>query len=150
MTYNPLWVTQGNIEATKTQRSIRRVYNNTAGVITKATPVRINAAGNLSTIDPANEAHIDGFVGLAYDDIPAYSEGDVIFSGTISNITIGASFGDVVYLSKSGTLTTTKPSIGVAGFNIGDWVIRLGVIAKNQDNPTIKDLIVNIQFLGQL
>lgn len=150
MTYNPLWVLQGNVSANKTERGSRNVYNNTAGTISKGTPVRINAAGNLSSIDPSNEAHIDGFIGIAYDDIPPYSNGEVVFFGTIPNITTTATFGDSVYLSKVGTLTTTKPSIGVAGFLAGDWVIKIGVIAKNPDNPTQKDLVVNIQFLGQL
>lgn len=150
MTYNPLWVTNNNIQAQQSKRTSRQALNNTASTILKATPVRINAAGNLSSVDPSNEAHIDGFAGLTVEDVAPYTSGEVISIGTITNISTSASFGDAIYLSKTGDLTTTKPSVGVAGFIEGDWAIKIGVIVKNEVNPTQKDLLVNIQFLGQL
>ena len=57
---------------------------------------------------------------------------------------------DVLYVSKTGGVTNVKPSIGVDGFTAGDVIIRLGVVSKNRDNPSNKDLIVNVAIIGVL
>lgn len=88
--------------------------------------------------------------GVASESIANGSSGAFITTGKVTNITTSASFGDVVYVSKTGILTNTKPSIGAGGFIAGDFVVSVGVIAKNADNPSSKDLVVIIDVVGQL
>lgn len=146
MTYNPL---TGTIPYS-VLASARLGTNSTGGTIIKGTPVRITTSGTLALINPSAETDVDGLAGLVKDNVADGNSTDVISAGTIENITTLANVGDTVYMSKSGGITNLKPSIGVGGFVSGDWIIRLGVIAKNQANPLLKDIVVNIQFVGQL
>ena len=61
-----------------------------------------------------------------------------------------ATFGDIMYVAKDGSLTNIKPTDGEDGFVSGDFVIKVGVIVKDSNNPSQKNLIVNIQVMGQL
>lgn len=145
MTYNPLAM------GTDVGQSNRKpATNNTGSTIPKATPVRILADGTVGLINPSVESHVDAIAGLTKTVVPNGGVVDVITAGIIEDIATTIPIGSVVYLSKTGGLTDIKPSIGVNGFAVGDWVIRLGVIAKNQNNPVLKDILVGIQVLGQL
>jgi hypothetical protein len=124
--------------------------NNTGGTLDKGTPIRVDSLGELRTIDVSNEAHALAVVGVLRADALDGSQGIFVNSGRVENITITGSFGDSVYVSKTGGLTTTKPSIGVGGFVALDFVIRVGVIAKNVDNPVNKDLVLDLNVVGQL
>lgn len=146
MSYNPL----AAIPPEAVKANARPGVNSTGSTITKGTPVRITPSGTLALIDPSVESQVDGLAGLVKNNVLDGDSVDVISAGTIENITTTASVGDTVYMSKTGGITNIKPSIGVGGFVAGDWIVRLGVIAKNQTNPLLKDIIVNIQFIGQL
>lgn len=124
--------------------------NNTGGTIAKATPVTINASGELDGVDVSIESSALSVVGVAEGNILNGSSGNFVSSGKLTNITTSASLGDVLYIDQSGGLTNVKPSIGVGGFSSGDFVISVGVVAKNIDNASLKDLILNIQVIGQL
>ena len=124
--------------------------NNTGVTIPKATPIRINSSGELDFVDVSVEADITGFSGAASENIPNNAKGEFVNSGKISDIATTASLGDLLYISKSGDLTNQKPSIGVAGFIAGDFVVIVGVVAKNENNPLLKDLILNVDIVGQL
>ena len=124
--------------------------NNTGSLILKATPLIINSSGELDTVDVSVEAEALSIVGLAESDIPNSVTGSFIGSGKLIDITTTAALGDVLYVSKTGALTNVKPSTGVGGFTTGDFVISIGVVAKNIDNPSLKDLVLNIQVIGQL
>ena len=124
--------------------------NNTGGTITKGVPVRINTSGELDGIDVSSENDSLNIIGVAADNIPTSSTGEVVSSGKVADIATFAAFGDVLYIDKSGQLTNIKPAIGINGFVSGDFVIIVGVVAKNVDNPGLKDLVLNIQVVGQL
>lgn len=124
--------------------------NNTGVTITKGTPVRANSSGELDFVNVSVEAESISAIGVVTEDITNTNSGEFINAGKISDISTLASFGDPVYVSKSGGLTATKPSLGVDGFVSGDLVIYVGIVAKNEDNPVLKDLIVNLQVIGQL
>lgn len=131
-------------------RSVSVVANNDTGsTISKGTVVQINAS-DLATVDPSVEIDVDATAGVVKADILDGNSGEIIAAGTIENIPGGFDFGKTIYLSSTGTLTDTKPSVGVAGFVAGDYVIRVGVIVKNAYNPAQKDLLVNLQVIGQL
>lgn len=124
------------------------LLNNSGSAISGFIPVRANTSGELGLVNVAMES-ASSIVGITLTSIPNGNSGDVVTSGKIENIN-SFDLGDVIYVSKSGGLTNTKPEIGVDSFVAGDWIISVGVIAKNQSNPSNKDLFVNIQIIGQL
>lgn len=133
-----------------TSRSVARsTTNSTGNVVAKGTPVRLTSAG-LATIDVSDEASANAIAGLVKADIANATVGDVINTGVIENVVTSASIGDIMYVSKLGNLTNIKPSIGVNNFNEGDWVVRVGVVAHNNDVPSQLDLMINIQVVGAL
>jgi hypothetical protein len=124
---------------------------NASGVtMAKATPVRTNTDGDMDYINVSIEAHAFAVTGLTQAAIPSLSIGSVITSGRLTNVTTSFAFGDPVYVDKAGALTNIKPSKGVNGFVAGDFIIAIGVIGKNADNPSNKDIILNIGLVGQL
>jgi hypothetical protein len=123
--------------------------NGTVSTILKLSPVRTSSNG-IDLIDVSNEAQANAVIGVLPDDIAPSASGEVVGSGTITNITTSAAVGDVMYIAKDGTLTNTKPSIGVNSFVADDWIVRMGVVAKNASNPVQKDLIVNVNVVGKL
>lgn len=143
MTYRPY------TELTATGISDTRP-NNTGVTISKAIPVRINSSGEMDFINVSIEAEALSVAGLTSEEISDNSSGNFVSSGKVSNITTTASFGDLMYIDKTGALTNIKPSIGVNGFVSGDFVVSVGVIAKNSSNPSNKDLIILIDVIGQL
>jgi hypothetical protein len=125
--------------------------NNTGSTITKGTPVSINSSGELQLVDVTVDANALAAVGVAATDIPNASSGTIIMNGIITNITTGLAFGSAVFITPAGTLTSTYPSIGNGdGFAAGDFIIKVGVIAKNATTPANKDLLVNLYVVGQL
>lgn len=123
--------------------------NNTGSTIPKATVVQINAT-DLDLVDPSVEADVNATVGVTISSIANTQTGEVIDSGTIEDVTGTFTFGDTVYLSKTGTLTEDAPTIGVNSFVHGDYIIKVGVIIKNALIPAQKDLLVNLEIVGQL
>lgn len=124
--------------------------NNTGGLIQKGTPLTINSSGELDGVDVSVEADSLSIMGVAETNIPDGQSGEFVNSGKLADLTTTAAFGDVLYVDKSGGLTNVKPSLGVGGFVVGDLVIIVGVVAKNVDNPSLKDLLLNINIIGQL
>ena len=124
--------------------------NNTGVTMAKGTPARINSNGELDFVDVSLESSSFPVVGLISQDIADGSFGNFLTVGKVTDITTTASFGDVVFVSKTGGLTNIKPTIGVEGFIEGDFVIQVGVVAKNEDNPSLKDLILNVSLVSQL
>lgn len=124
--------------------------NNTGSTIPAFQPVRANTAGDMDYIDVSVEAQSLAIVGVTKTTVPDTTAGSLVTSGRLENVTGSFTFGDVLYVSKTGLLTSTKPDIGVDGFLAGDWVIKLGVVTKNQTNPILKDVILQVQLMGQL
>ena len=116
----------------------------------KATPVKVNAAGDIDFVDVSVEADAFAVNAITAEVIPNLSIGKVLTNGRLTNVTITGNFGDPVFVSKTGGLTTTKPDVGVDGFVTGDYAIMIGSIAKNQDNPSLKDIVLNIGVTGQM
>lgn len=124
--------------------------NVSGSLMPKATPVRTTAAGDIDFIDVSNEDHAFAANGITSTAIANLSVGSVLTSGRLTNVTITGNFGDPVFVSKTGGLTTIKPDRGVGGFVAGDYSIMIGSIAKNQDNPSLKDIVLNIGVIGQI
>ena len=126
-------------------------YTNSSGsAISKGTPVCKKNTGSIDFVNVSVESDSFGFVGIAGANISNSLKGPVATNGKVEDVTVTGSFGDSLYVSKTGSLTTTKPEIGVGGFLALDFVLRVGVIAKNETNPILKDIILDIQLVGQL
>lgn len=131
-------------------RSTARSADNTTGfMIAKFIPVKITASG-MDLIDVSSEADIDAFAGVTRSSVSNLATGEIVNSGIVEDTGLSYAAGTRVYVSKSGGVTNTKPDIGVDGFVSGDWVISLGVVALNDSNPALKDVIVFIEVKGQL
>lgn len=131
--------------------AIQGTFTNASGSsIAIGTPVYSNASGNIEMVDVSLENSAKNFVGITTSSIPDSSTGSVIMSGLVKNVSTSINVGNIVYISKSGAITSTAPDIGVAGFVSGDFVIKIGQITKNATNPSNKDLLVAWQLMGQL
>lgn len=148
MSYNPLL--RGNVLEALANEAGDNIENNSGLTIAKATPVRIDTDGNMRSINVSVEAEALAVAGVARENIISGNSGPVLSSGRVEDIVTTANNGDVLYVAKTGGLTNIKPSIGVGGFVSGDFVIRIGVLYKNEDDPLKQDLLLNISVVGQL
>lgn len=124
--------------------------NNTGVTFNKGTPSRINVSGDPDFIDVSIEAQAKSVFALAGENIANLESGSFVQNGKIENFTTSFSFGDTIYVSKTGGLTNIPPTIGVGGFVSGDFMIKLGIIAKNESNPALKDILVDIEQPWQM
>lgn len=124
--------------------------NDSGLTITQWQPVCISVTGGIKAIDISDEDDALAIVGIAKNQALDSEQCTVVSSGKLENISTSANFNDRLYLSKTGSITNVKPDIGVGGFVEGDFVVSLGVVCANSTTPTNKDLIVNIELIGQL
>ena len=131
--------------------AIQLNYENSSGTtIFKGTPVCQKSTGVIDFINVSSESDVFGFIGVVSFNIANAASGPVVTSGRIENVSVSGSFGDPLYVSKTGGLTTTKPEVGVEGFLALDFVLRVGIITKNETNPVLKDIVLDVQLVGQL
>lgn len=124
--------------------------NNSGSTIPAFILVRQDSSGNINTINPSSESQVINILGILLQDTDNGEYGAVALGGLITNITTSFIVGNILYLSKSGGLTITVPEIGAGGFLAGDFVVKVGRITKNLDNPANKDFKVEIEIVGQL
>jgi hypothetical protein len=150
MTYKPYNIIIQEAAQTGSSSQVIELTNNSGAAIANLQPVSVDASGDIKGTDVSIENDAIKFLGLASQNIPNGSSGNIVISGRIANISTTLGFGSYVYVSKSGGLTDILPTEGVNGFVAGDYVIRVGVIAKNQDNPLNKDILLSPALIGQL
>jgi hypothetical protein len=145
---NVIALLTGGLSAASTGTLLK---NSTGSSIPKGTPVSINSSGELQLVDVGTDANALATVGVTADAIADGTSGTVIMGGVLTNITTSFAFGSAVFIAPSGALTATYPTNGNGdGFASGDFVIRIGVIAKNHTTPANKDLLVSVSVVGQL
>lgn len=149
MTYRPFNVLIQQA-STATYATSTSIVNASGSTISALTPVRVNSLGQMQTIDVAVDTSALSIVGLTGADVINGASGSVITQGRLLDVTTSFAVGDYAYVSKTGTLTNVLPTIGVNGFLAGDFVIRVGVIAKNELDGNKKDIFVGISIVGQL
>ena len=123
---------------------------NSDGVaLAKGTPLYVKPDGTVGKALPettGNEAHV---IGIYAENTLDSSEGLTVLSGRIEDVLVLGNMGDYVFLSKTGTLTTTPPDTS-GSFVSGDAVVRLGKLVQNENDELAKDLIVEIDLIGFL
>lgn len=126
-------------------------YNDTGSQINKATPIAINPVdGGIELVDVSSEDSARSSFAVVRETTADEQPLEYISSGRIENVSLAFDYGDTVYVSKIGGLTNIPPSVGVGGFQSLDFIIRVGLIAKNLSNPAQKDLVVDMELEGQL
>lgn len=152
MSYNP--ATDGSTSSppfSGSARSLASGYQNASGgTLAKATPVSVNASGQLIAIDVSNQAIVQAMVGLTTASIPNAANGQITDSGRLENVTSSFTVGDALYVSKTGGITNLKPDIGTGGFVSGDFVIFIGVLVNNEFVPANLDIKLMLSTIGQL
>lgn len=113
-------------------------------------PVTVDSSGLVKAIDVSVDSDAIKALGLAVDIIPNGSSGSVITHGRLLNVSTSYSQGDYLYVGKDGLLTNLLPEEGLYGFVGGDYVIRIGMVVKNNATPANKDVIINLQIIGKL
>ena len=148
MSYSPNFF---NKQSSGSARStITNFQNGSGSTLNKATLVSVNASGFLVPTLVTSESLIQSIVGMTNVSIPSAAVGAVMDNGRLEDVTTSFAIGDALYLGKTGLLINTKPEIGVASFAEGDFVIFVGVVAKNEFNGSLKDIKLMISVIGQL
>ncbi len=125
--------------------------NNTGSQLNKGTPIAINySTGEADLVNVSSEIISKASFAVVREDSGTGQPMEYVTNGRIEDIQVAFDFGDPIFISKTGGLTNVPPAIGVGGFQALDFVISVGIIAKNLKDPTKKDLLVNMDVEGQL
>jgi hypothetical protein len=148
MSYSPLYFApQGGGTSIAT---VTNYTNATISMIAQGTPVSTNTFGLVAPTDVTSQTSVQALVGYAQVRMPASSSGPVISNGRLENIMTSFAVGDAIYIGLGGTLINQKPDVGVAGFVEGDFVVFVGVLVQNQTNPSLTDIQLFTQTIGEL
>jgi len=149
MSYRPYEdiISEASGQSTATKVAL---LNMTGLTIPKNTPVSIDDNGRLKLVDVSDGLDAFRFQGLTEDDIPDGEYGDVVKAGKVANVISSFAFGDNLFVGKDGNLTNSTPDEGSFGFVSGDYVLRVGAVARNDINPSQKDYLLSILLVGQL
>lgn len=149
MGYTPITyiIDQANANTQSTQSTMVNGSGSTLGALT---PVRVDTNGEMQLIDVALDTSALSVVGITGESISDNVSGLLITQGRILDITTSFAVGDYVYVSKIGALTNILPEAGSNGFVAGDYIIRIGVVAKNELDSNKKDMFVGVSIVGQL
>lgn len=150
MTYDPRTYGKTVITVGAVSTELPARTNASGGSLNRTDPVRLDVNGQIQKINPSVEAQVLSCIGVAKDSVANAAQCAIATSGRLENVTVPGSLGDSLYLSKTGNLTNVKPSIGSGGFAAGDFVVFIGISVKNQTNPLLTDLMINIKVVGQL
>lgn len=150
MSYNPLY--SGSNAAGTASGTATGYQNGTGSTIALGTVVSTNTSGQLVLTDVSNEALVEAWLGLSTMSIPSAANGQVISDGRLENISLGLGFsiGDPIWVGITpGSLTNVKPDLTVSGWVAGMFILFVGVVVKNQFNPSAQDIQLLRQIIGQ-
>lgn len=128
-------------------------YQNASGsTFPIAAPVSTNGSGQTLLTDVSSESSVEKWVGLTSESTPNGANGQVAGDGRLQNIPLGLGFsvGDPIWVGLSGTLTKQKPDTALPGWGSGFWILFVGVVVKNEFNPSNQDIQLCRQIIGQL
>ena len=146
---DPINVIQA-IEATTPDNISTLLDNYSGNTIPIKTVVSADSNGNIIPVDVSDESVALSIVGITINTIDDESSGRIVTHGLVRNIDTLAPNGSAMYIAKNGSLTHIKPTLDSNGFTTGDFVIRVGVLVKDINTPSQKNMIVNPQIIGQL
>lgn len=140
-----------SIEFASSSELVKSIFVNESGFSIPAfCPVSIDVTGKIKQTDPSIQNDAEKVIGVSVAAIPNNSSGYIALAGRLNNILGVVSLGDKVWVAKDGTLTNITPEPGVNGFNVNDYIIKIGAIASNNEISSNKDLVLTVQLIGQL
>lgn len=148
MSYNP--TATGNAFKGPSRSVATNYVNATGAFLPMGSVVSSDTSGQIQIVDVTSDTSVSRLVGVTSVDMPIAATGGVVAVGRVEGLTTTFAIGDAIYVNTDGTLTNVKPDYGVGAFVAGDYVIFLGVIVKNEFNPSLKDLQINPTVVGQL
>jgi hypothetical protein len=151
MSYSPLF--RGSSSTAPSYANASGYQNGIVSTIAMCTPVSTNTSGQLVLTDVTVEALSEGWLGLTDAAIPTTATGQVVTDGRIQNIPSGLGFalGDPIWVGPTpGSLTNVRPDLTAPGWSTGYYVLFVGVVVQNQFNPSLQDIQVSRQIIGQL
>lgn len=149
MSYSPFFLNKNSIGSSRATTA--NFQNGSGSTLAMGVPVSVNTSSQIVPLDVTSETSVQAIVGLTGISIPNAATGSTVDNGRLENITTSFAVGDAVYAGKASPLTNTKPNIGdIDGFAAGDFVVFIGVVVKNEFNPSLKDLKLMISVIGQL
>lgn len=149
MSYSPAFFNQQSNGSSKGTGS--NFQNGSGSSLLKGTPVSVLASNSqLSPVDVSSEASVQAIVGLTNAIIPVGAIGNVMDNGRLQDVSTSFAYGDALYIAKNGSLTNIKPTVDQDSFVEGDFVVFVGVVVKNEFNPSLKDIKLMISVIGQL
>jgi hypothetical protein len=125
-------------------------FTNLTGSTIDSFTVVQSSSGTISPININAEATAKSAFGIVTQQILDTASGSVALTGRLENIVTSFNVDDELFVSPSGLLTNVVPFDGNGSFTSGMWSVRVGVLVKNQSNPTLKDLILGIRTIGQI
>ena len=130
------------------------IFVTASATILRGYPVTINTLGQLAVVDITNEDSSYAFCGITAVDCLIGGTASLAASGNIfydlpAAFSLTGQWGKPIFVSHTGTLTMTKPVVGIGGFLAGDYILFVGVTTKNPSSGTT-DLILNPRVVGQL
>lgn len=127
-----------------------KAMNGSGSSLDPLTPITIDANGHAVYVNVSNEFLCRNFAGLVSSLTAPAATVTINTYGVMENVITTGSFGDFLYVSKTGSLTNVAPDIGVNGFVSGDFIIKIGKITANVSTPTNKDIILSPCLVGQM
>jgi hypothetical protein len=151
MSYSPLF--RGKSSSGTAFGSASGYQNGTGSSMSIATAVSTNLSGQIVLTDVSDEALSEGWIGLVEDLLPSTAYGQIATDGRLQNIPSGLGFaiGDPIWVGNSpGALTNVRPDLSGLGWASGDYILFVGVVVQNEFNPSIQDIQLSRQIIGQL
>lgn len=136
----------GNTGASYTES----LLNTSGQTLNALTPVKQNTSSHISKIDVSIESDVMNIIGLLTVTTVNNTAGAVLLNGFLQNISTGFNVADVLYVDTNGNLTNIVPNIGSNGFSRGDFVVKMGRILQNINNPSNQDFKLEMSVIGQL
>lgn len=149
MGYNPL--ASGTSFKGPSRQLGTNYQNGTGSTMAPATPVAVNSSSHLILVDISDETTVENMVGYVVSAIPSSATGQIISGGRLENISSSYATGTPVWIGPTpGTLTNVKPDLSQPGWASGMFVIFVGVVVANEFNPSLTDIQLFTQIIGQL
>ncbi len=151
MSYSPGY--RGSAAKGTASGSASGYQNGTGSTMGVCTAVSTNVAGQIVLTNVSSQALSEAWLGLIQTALPTSAYGPVATDGRIQDIPSGLGFaiGDPIWVGKTaGSLTNVRPDLSVIGWASGDYVLFVGVVVRNEFNPTLKDIQISRQIIGQL
>lgn len=150
MTYRPYNVIIAQAASAGSSNVEYQLENTEGSPISDLTPVCTSATGGFKLVDVSSETDALNIVGITKEPILNATVGAVVGFGRMLDVSLPFPLNSSLWVAKDGTITDLVPNTDENGFVAGDFVIRVGKIVKNQTDPLKKDIIINMQLIGQL